>query len=68
MAIKPLLVNDNDGVCAVRWSTAFTLDEFAKLKKPINSKLIPKLEALSAAELENGVKKKYLDALKKCKK
>jgi hypothetical protein len=52
----------------VRWASAFALGEILKLKTKHNKELIPAIEAISNREEDNGVKKKYLDALKKAKK
>jgi hypothetical protein len=42
--------------------------EILKLKTDHNHKLLPKIEALCEKEEDNGVKKKYLEAIKKVKK
>ncbi len=68
LAIKSLLVNTKFDGTVVRWATAFALGEILKLKTEYNETLLPIIEALSEAETENGVRKKYLDALKKVKK
>jgi hypothetical protein len=39
----------------------------SKLKTENNKKLLPKIETLCENEEDNGVKKKYLDAIKKVK-
>jgi hypothetical protein len=51
----------------VRWATAYALAEVLKLKMDVNKKLLPKLEVICQNEEDNGVKKKYLDAIKKVK-
>jgi len=67
-AIKNLLPNVENNGTVVRWATAYALAEILKLKTDNNKKLLPKIEALCEQEEDNGVKKKYLDALKKVKK
>lgn len=66
--IKNLLSNAENNGTVVRWATAYALAEILKLKIDNNKKLLPKIEALCEQEEDNGVKKKYLDALKKVKK
>lgn len=67
-AISNLLANSaNDGT-VVRWATAFALGEILKLKTKHNKDLLPALEGACEKEQDNGVKKKYLDAIKKIKK
>lgn len=67
-AIKYLLPNAENTGTVVRWATAFALAEILKLKTENNKKLLPIIEQLCEKEEDNGVKKKYLDALKKVKK
>lgn len=67
-AISNLLPNAEKTGTVVRWATAFALSEILKLKTESNKKLLPKIEALCEREEDNGVKKKYIDALKKVKK
>lgn len=67
-AINNLLVNAENTGTVVRWATAYALAEIVKLKTESNKRLLPKMEALCENEEDNGVKKKYLDALKKLKK
>mgnify|MGYP001233737744 CR=1 FL=1 len=67
-AIKNLLPNTAHTGTVVRWATAYALAEILKLKTVNNQELLPKIEALCEQEADNGVKKKYLDALKKVKK
>ncbi len=66
--IDNLLPNAENTGTVVRWATAYALAEILKLKTVNNKKLLPKIEALCEKEVNNGVKKKYLDALKKVKK
>lgn len=68
LTLKHLLVNAEHSGTVVRWATAYALGEILKLKTAHNQQLLPQLERLSATEQDNGVKKKYLDALKKVKK
>lgn len=67
-AIQNLLSNAESKGTVVRWATAYALAEILKLKTDNNKMLVPKIEALCEKEEDNGVKKKYLDALKKVKK
>lgn len=67
-AINNLLPNAKDNGTVVRWATAYALAEILKLKTENNKKLLPKVETLCENEEDNGVKKKYLEALKKIKK
>lgn len=67
-SIPSLLKNATHEGTVVRWASAFALAEILKLKTSVNSKLLPEIEQLCEKEEDNGVKKKYLDALKKVKK
>ncbi len=67
-AINNLLMNSENNGTVVRWATAFALGEILKLKTKHNQDLLPKIEALCGKETENGVMKKYLDAVNKTKK
>jgi hypothetical protein len=67
-AITHLLMNSEDNGTVVRWASAFALGEILKLKTKHNKDLLPAIEAICNREQDNGVKKKYLDALKKTKK
>lgn len=66
--IPQLLVNATHTGTVVRWATAYALAEILQLKTDHNKKLLPKIEVLCEKEEDNGVKKKYLNALKKSKK
>lgn len=66
--VSNLLPNAENTGTVVRWATAYALAEILKLKTDANKKLLPKIETLCDKEEDNGVKKKYLDALKKVKK
>lgn len=67
-AIGNLLTNSEyDGV-VVRWASAYALGEILKLKTKHNKDLLPTIEAICDREEDNGVKKKYLEAIKKAKK
>lgn len=63
-AIGQLLVNTEDKGTVVRWAAAFALGEIIKLKTSRNKELIPAIENIIAREENNGVKKKYLEAIK----
>ncbi|TDE14795.1 hypothetical protein [Dyadobacter psychrotolerans] len=67
-AINNLLPNAENTGTVVRWATAYALAEILKLKTENNKKLLPKMEALSEKEEDNGVRRKYIDALKIVKK
>jgi hypothetical protein len=67
-ATSNLLLNAKHEGTVVRWAAAGALGEIVKLQTDQNKKLVPKIETLSEEEEDNGVKKKYLDALKKVKK
>lgn len=67
-AIKELLINSEYSGTVVRWATAYALGEIIKLKTDLNKELIPAIEAICLREEDSGVRKKYLDALKKAKK
>jgi len=65
--ISNLLANsENDGT-VVRWAVAFALGEILKLNTKHNKDLLPAIEIICSREQDNGVKKKYLDAIKKVK-
>lgn len=66
--ITNLLPNATNAGTVVRWATAYALAEILKLKIDHNPKLLPKIEVICETEEDNGVKKKYLDAIKKVKK
>lgn len=63
-----LLGNTHNSGTVVRWATAYALAEIIKLKTHHNDRLVSQTELLCEFEQDNGVKKKYLDALKKIKK
>jgi hypothetical protein len=63
-----LLINSEHSGTVVRWASAYALGEILKLKTKHNKDLLPAIEAICNREKENGVKKKYLDAIKKTKK
>lgn len=67
-SINSLLSNAENTGTVVRWATAYALAEILKLNTDHNKKLLPKIELLCDKEEDNGVKKKYIDALKKVKK
>ena len=67
IAITNLLTNtENDGT-VVRWATALALSEIVNLKSKHIKELLPALEALCNSEEDMGVKKKYVEAIKKSK-
>jgi HEAT repeat protein len=66
--INNLLPNAENSGTVVRWATAYALAEILKLKTEYNKNLLPKIETLCEKEKDNGVKKKYIDALKRVKK
>lgn len=66
--IPNLLMNSGNKGTVVRWATAYALAEILKLKSGDYQGLLKKVEALCEKEIDNGVKKKYLDAIKKVKK
>ncbi len=67
-AIEYLLLNAENTGTVIRWASAYALAEILKLRTGYNQKLLPEIETLCNKEEDNGVKKKYLDALKKIKK
>lgn len=67
-SIHHLLQNAENKGTVVRWAAAYALAEILKLKGANNLKLLHQIETLCEKEEDNGVKKKYLDALKKVKK
>lgn len=67
-AISNLLTNSEYEGTVVRWASAFALGEILKLKTKHNQDLLPAIEAICDREQDKGVKKKYIDALKKTKK
>ena len=67
-AIGPLLKNAEHDGTVVRWAAAYALGETLKLKTKHNQDLLPAIETLCHNEENNGVKKKYLEAIKKIKK
>jgi hypothetical protein len=66
-AIQNLLINTENKGTVVRWASAYALAEILKLKTSYQKELLPTIEQLCQNEENNGVKKKYLDALKKIK-
>ncbi|PTT73754.1 MULTISPECIES: hypothetical protein [unclassified Chryseobacterium] len=67
-AINNLLPNAENAGTVVRWASAYALAEILKLKTEHHIKLLSQIERLCEKEKDNGVKKKYLDAMKKVKK
>jgi len=68
IAITNLLTNAEYNGTVVRWASAYALGEILKLKTKHNRDLLPALEAICNREQDKGVKKKYLEAIKKAKK
>jgi HEAT repeat protein len=68
VAIANLLTNSEHNGSVVRWASAFALGEILKLKTKHNKDLLPAIEAICNREEDTGVKKKYLDAIKKTQK
>ncbi len=66
--VPSLLVNTEHPGTVVRWATAMALAEIVKLKTPLNKDLVPAIETILLREEDGGVKKKYVEALKKIKK
>lgn len=66
--ISNLLANATHDGTVVRWAAAFALGEILKLHTKHNKDLLPVMEAICEKEQDNGIKKKYLDAIKKTKK
>lgn len=64
-AIKSLLVNTEHDGTVVRWSAAYALGEILVLKTPLNSQLIPSIEAIIQREEKNSIRKIHAAALKK---
>jgi hypothetical protein len=63
-----LLTNSEYDGTVVRWASAFALGEILKLKTKHNKDWLPAIEDICHREQDNGVKKKYFDAIKKTKK
>ena len=64
-AISNLLDNAENTGTVVRWATAFALAEIVKLNTESNKELLPEIKAFCDKEEDDGVKKKYIDAIKK---
>ena len=67
-AISNLLTNATHDGTVVRWAAAFALGEILKIHTKHNKDLLPAVDGICGKEQNNGVKKKYLDAIKKTKK
>lgn len=65
--ITNLLANTEHDGTVVRWAAAYALSELLKSKTVHNQQLLPAIEAICEREEDNGVKKKYLEAIKKIK-
>jgi HEAT repeat protein len=66
--IQQLLVNAHHEGTVVRWASAWALGEILKLNTSLNTQLLPQVNALMENETDNGIQKKYADAVKKLKK
>ena len=66
-AINHLLVNTENKGTVVRWASAYALGEILKLKTKHNKDLLLAIEAIVIREDNNGVRNKYLDAIKEVK-
>ncbi|MEN9684649.1 MAG: hypothetical protein RLZZ28_435 [Bacteroidota bacterium] len=64
-AINHLLANTENSGTVVRWASALALGEILKLKTKHNKNLLPAIKTICDREKDKGVKKKYLDAIKK---
>lgn len=67
-AIAELLVLADYPGTVVRWAAAYALAEIVKIGTAQNKELVPTIEAISAREIDPGIRKKYLEGLKKIKK
>ncbi|MBE7177252.1 MAG: hypothetical protein INR69_12650 [Mucilaginibacter polytrichastri] len=67
-AITNLLLNAEGSGTVVRWATAGALAEILKLKTQHNPALLPKITAHCEKEDNKGVKKKYMEGLKRAGK
>ena len=67
-AINNLLSNSENEGTVVRWAAAFALGEIFKLNTNHNRRLLPAIEAICNKEQDNGVRKRYLDAIKSVKR
>jgi hypothetical protein len=64
-AIKNLLVNTQHSGTVIRWSAAYALSQIIKIKTSWNHYLVPEIEDICRQEEKNGIRKIYLEALKK---
>ncbi|MDU5334315.1 hypothetical protein [Enterococcus sp.] len=67
-SIVLLIQNTTNPGTVVRWGSAYALSRILLLPNYVNSSLYDTLKKLSDQEEENGVKKQYLNALKKADK
>lgn len=67
-SIALLIQNTTNPGTVVRWGSAYALSRILLLPNYVNSSLYDTLNKLSDQEEENGVKKQYLNALKKADK
>ncbi len=66
--VNNLLVNTEHPGTVVRWSAAYALGQIIKLKLPLNTGLLPTVEAIIQREEKNSIRKIYQDAIKKISK
>lgn len=67
-AVSALMPNTGYDGTVVRWSTAHALASVIGMRTALNSKLIPKVQAIAAKEEENSIRRIYEAALKKAMK
>lgn len=67
-SVALLLENTNNEGTVVRWGSAYALSRIILLPDYINSSLYNTLKHISDMEEDNGVKKQYVNALKKADK
>lgn len=67
-SIERLIQNTTNPGTVVRWGSAYALSRILLLPNYVNTTLYETLRELSDREEENGVKKQYLNALKKADK
>jgi DNA-binding HxlR family transcriptional regulator len=67
-AIGNLLTNTEHDGTVVRWASAYAPGKILQLNTKHNKDLLPAIETICGREEENGVRKKYLEAITKAKK
>ncbi len=63
--IANLVVNSRHDGTVVRWSSAFALGEILKLETKHNKKLLSEVQVICDWEEKNGIRKIYLEAIKR---